>query len=52
MIRRGPTGLAFLLPAAGGIRGVCTTGKQPDSALFGRAFGPPFGNQNIRIVFG
>jgi hypothetical protein len=31
---------------------VGATGKQPDRALIGRAFGPPFGNQDIRIAFG
>ena len=50
MIRRGPSGLAFRLPAAGGVRGVGTSGKQPDAALVCRAFGPSFGNQDLRIA--
>src|SRR5688572_12043795 len=52
MIRRGSSGLALSLPAAGVVGGVGAAWEQPDAAIIGRAFGPPFGNQDIRIAFG
>lgn len=52
MIRRGSSGLALSLPAAGVVRGLGAAREQPDAAFISRALGPPFGNQDIRIVFG
>ena len=52
MIRRGPDGLAFYLPAAGVVGGVGAAREQANAALVSRALGPPFGNQDIRIMFG
>ena|SRR5687767_6626998 len=52
MIRRGSSRLAFSLPAAGVVGGVGAARERTNAALIGRAFGPPFGNQDIRIAFG
>jgi hypothetical protein len=52
MIRRGSSGLALSLPAAGVFGGLGAGREKPDAALISRALGPTLGNQDIRIAFG
>ncbi|MGH9236938.1 MAG: hypothetical protein ACRD3G_02770 [Vicinamibacterales bacterium] len=52
MIRRGSSGLALSLPAAGVVGGLGAAREQPDGAIIGRALGPPFGDQDVRVTPG